>query len=371
MRKNIPSKPKVFVGMSGGVDSAVAALFLKERGFDVTGLYMRLWKEKGSVLEAKARAEEENVRRIAEGLGIRILVVDLRREFKKEIVNYFISEYENGRTPNPCVRCNREIKFGLLFRRAMELGSDYFATGHYVRIRKTSTADAKGRKKEISKLTEAKDIQKDQSYFLYGLNQKILEKTIFPLGDLTKPEVREIARERGLSVHDKAESQEVCFIADKYYSGFLIRMKAEMKPGEIVDEAGNILGEHRGLPLYTIGQRRDIRIGGTGPYFVVGMDRRKHALVVSRDAENEKLFAKKFVLAHTNWVAGRPKNFPLRAKVKTRYRMEAVGARISSEKNRIIVELDKKSRAVMPGQSAVFYKRGEVLGGGIIDKIID
>jgi tRNA-specific 2-thiouridylase len=371
MRKNISSKPKVFVGISGGVDSTTTALLLKEQGFEVTGLHMRLWKEKGSLPEVKAREEEENVRRIAEDLGIKLRVVDLRREFKKEIVDYFISEYERGRTPNPCVRCNREIKFGLLFKKAMDLGADYFATGHYVRIKKTAAPDASGKKKEIYKLIEAKDIPKDQSYFLYNLDQKILSKTIFPLGGLTKPEVREIARKKGLSVHDKAESQEVCFIADKYYGEFLTRMKTKMKPGEIVDEAGNVLGEHRGLPLYTIGQRRDIRIGGTGPYFVVGMDYKKNSLIVSRETEDERLFARAFTLRDVNWVAGRPEKFPLRAKVKTRYRMEAVGATVFREKGRVVVRLSKKSRAVMPGQSAVLYVRSEVIGGGVIDRIIN
>ncbi len=263
MKKTIITNPKAFVGMSGGVDSSVAALLLREQGFDVTGLYMRLWREKGSAPEAKARAEEENVRRIARELGIKIRVVDLRREFKEEIVDYFISEYESGRTPNPCIRCNREIKFGLLFKKAMELGADYFATGHYARIKKAAASDARGGKKEVHRLLKARDAAKDQSYFLYNLDQKILGKTIFSLGGLAKSEVREIAKARGLSVHDKAESQEVCFIADKYYGEFLARMKARMKPGEIVDEEGNVLGEHRGLPLYTIGQRRDIRIGDT------------------------------------------------------------------------------------------------------------
>lgn len=369
MKKNNPKK--VFVGISGGVDSATSALLLKKEGYEVTGAHMRLWKEKGSELEAKARAEEENARRLAEDLGIRFVLMDLRREFKKEIVDYFLSEYGSGRTPNPCVRCNREIKFGLFAKKAMEAGADFFATGHYARIKRETVPSTSGKEKFRYRLMKAKDLQKDQSYFLYGLNQKILSKTIFPLGNLTKAEVREIARENGLFVHDKSESQEVCFIADKYYGEFLMRMKVKMKPGDIVDEEGNTLGEHRGLPLYTIGQRRDIRIGGTGPYFVVGIDYKKNRLVVSRDIDSEKLFARKFTLREVNWIAGKSEPLPLKTKVKTRYRMEAVPASVTKEKNAIVVRLAQKSRAVMPGQSAVFYARNEVLGGGVIDETIE
>lgn len=371
MRKNISSKLKVFVGLSGGVDSATAVLLLKEQGYEVVGAHMRLWKEKGSELEARAKAEEENARRIADELGIKFVVIDLRREFKKEIVDYFLSEYASGRTPNPCVKCNREIKFGLFVKKAMEMGADFFATGHYARIKKDAILDVKGKKKEIYRLVKAKDLQKDQSYFLYNLDQKILSKTIFPLGNLTKSEAREIAKEHGLFVHDKAESQEVCFIADKYYGEFLKRMKVKMKAGDIVDEEGKVLGEHRGLPLYTIGQRRDIRIGGTGPYFVVGIDYKNNQLVVSRDIDNEKLLAKKFTLSGVNWIVKKPDTFPLKVKIKTRYRMEETPATLTKEKNKLVVTLSKKSRAVMPGQSAVFYSRDQVLGGGVIDRILE
>lgn len=368
---NKDNAKKVFVGISGGVDSATTALLLRRQGFEVTGVHMRLWKEKGSPLEAKAKTEEETAGRIAKELGIGFAIIDLRKEFKEAIVDHFLTQYESGRTPNPCVRCNREIKFGLLFKKSMEMGADYFATGHYAQIKKVGVREVDGKEKNHYKLSKAKDLQKDQSYFLYNLNQKILSNTIFPLGKLTKPEVREIAKENGLFVHDKSESQEICFIADKYYGEFLQRMKVKMKAGDIVDEEGNVLGEHRGLPLYTIGQRRDIRIGGTGPYFVVGLDYKKNQLIVSRDVDNQKLFARKFTLRGMNWVGKQPEGFPLKIKIKTRYRMEAVGALVSKEKNKIVVTLSKKSRAVMPGQSAVFYIRSDVLGGGVIDRILE
>jgi len=362
-------KPVVCVGMSGGVDSSAAAMLLKEQGFDVVGLYMRLWKEKDSGQRDSAAREEADARRVAEELGIRFKVIDVRRDFKRAIVDYFLSEYENGRTPNPCVRCNREIKFGILFGKAMELGADYFATGHYARIKKYTEIDDEGKRREIFRLLRARDTQKDQSYFLYNLDQKILRKTIFPLGEFTKLQVRELAREKKLSVHDKSDSQEVCFISDKYYGEFLRRMKVKMHPGEIVDEDGQVLGQHQGLPLYTIGQRRDIRIGGTGPYFVIGIDYKRNRLIVYRSTVHKKLFSRRFSLSEVNWTADKPDEFPLGVKVKTRYRMEGVAAKVDKEKGRYVVTLSKKSRAVMPGQSAVFYRRDYVLGGGVIDKI--
>lgn len=371
MKTIIPPKPRVIVALSGGVDSATSALLLKKQGYEVVGAHMRLWKEKGSPLEAKGKCEEENARRVAAELGIDFQIIDLRREFKEAIVNYFLSEYERGRTPNPCVRCNREIKFGLFARKALATGADYFATGHYARIKRKVTEDASEKKKYTYQLLKAQDQSKDQSYFLYNLDQKILRKTIFPLGHLTKIETREIARTNGLFVHDKSESQEVCFVADKYYGEFLKRMKVKMKPGEIVDEAGQVLGEHRGLPLYTLGQRHNIRIGGTGPYFVVGFDPKRNRLVVSRDGENPKLFARRFTLREINWIEKKPESFPLSVKVKTRYRMEAVAAKISKEKNQLVVTLGQESRAVTPGQSAVFYSRDRVRGGGVIDRILD
>lgn len=371
MKNTTPDKNKVIVALSGGVDSATAALLLKQRGFEVVGAHMRLWKEKGSALEAKAKNEEENARRVAAELGIGFLVIDLRREFKKAIVDYFLSEYEQGRTPNPCVRCNREIKFGLFAQKALATGADYFATGHYARIKQETREDARGKKKTVYRLRKAKDQNKDQSYFLYNLDQKILKKTLFPLGDLTKTETREIARKNSLFVHDKSESQEVCFVADKYYGEFLKRMRVTMRPGEIVDEAGQVLGEHRGLPLYTLGQRRDIRIGGTGPYFVVGLDYQRNRLVVSSDGASPRLLARRFTLREINWVEKKPEMFPLSVKIKTRYRMEAVAAKLSQDKNRLVVTLGKKSRAVTPGQSAVFYFRDQVWGGGVIDRVLE
>lgn len=370
MKKNF-SRPKIFLGISGGVDSAVSAVLLKEKGYEVTGMYMRLWREKGSLPEEKAKEEEENARRAAEEAGINFKTVDLRREFKKEVVDYFLKEYERGLTPNPCVRCNREIKFGLFAKKAFEMGADFIATGHYARIRKKAEKDEGGKEKISYRLIKAKDAQKDQSYFLYNLDQKTLKKTIFPLGNLTKEEVRVLAEKNNLSAHNKSESQEICFISEKYYGEFLKRQKVKMKEGDIVNEEGEVLGRHRGLPLYTPGQRRDIRIGGTGPYFVTGIDYRNNRLIVGKNGNSEKLFANKFSLRNVSWIAGKPGEIPLEAKVRIRYRMEAVPAEITKEGSKFIVNLSRRSRATAPGQSAVFYKKDEVLGGGTVDKIME
>jgi tRNA-specific 2-thiouridylase len=362
--KNVDSKnKKVVVGISGGVDSAVSALLLKKQGYEVVGAYMKLWREKNSVLEAKSGNEEENARKVAQEVGIDFIVFDLQKEFKKEIVDYFVSEYASGRTPNPCVKCNREIKFGLFFKKALEIGADFVATGHYVKIKK----NVGGR----YRLVKAKDGNKDQSYFLYNLKQNQLKKIFFPLGGYTKTEVRQIAFENGLHVHNKSESQEICFVSDKYYGDFLRRQKIKLNSGNIVNEKGEVLGKHQGLPLYTLGQRRDIRIGGTGPYFVVGIDYKKNELIVSGDKNSENLFAKVFKIKEINWVSGQKPDLPLKVKVRTRYRMDAISAEISGHGRDTIVRLVQKSRAIAPGQSAVFYFRNEVLGGGVIDKIIE
>jgi tRNA-specific 2-thiouridylase len=354
---------KVVVGISGGVDSAVSALLLKKRGYEVVGAYMKLWREKNSALEAKSKNEEENARKVAQEIGIEFIVFDLQKEFKKEVVDYFVSEYASGRTPNPCVKCNREIKFGLFFKKALEIGADFVATGHYVKIRRNIVG--------AYVLAMAKDLNKDQSYFLYNLKQDQLGKIIFPLGGYTKEEVRKMALEKNLSVHNKQESQEVCFVADKYYGDFLKRQKIKLKEGDIINKSGEVLGRHKGLPLYTLGQRRDIRIGGTGPYYVVGIDYKKNVLVVSGSCDDADILTKRFSLKEVSWISGKRPELPIHAKVRTRYRMESVAATIFAENKKIRVELNKKSRAVVSGQSAVFYMKGEVLGGGIIDKIIE
>ncbi len=301
-----PQNKKIIVAMSGGVDSSVAAVLLKEQGYKIEGVFMRL----GIAGDDKA---EKNARRVAKKVEIKFSVLDLSKEFKKKIIDYFISEYKKGRTPNPCVECNREIKFGLLMERVLKNKTDFIATGHYARLQNViarevrpkqsrnyksqglvtgllqnsvplllhsiSRNDSEGGTAKF-KLLKAKDENKDQSYFLYTLDQKILRRCLFPLGDHTKDKVRKIAGKNEI-LKDKfrkesqKESQEICFITSKYYSDFL-QKHLKLRSGDIIDANNNVLGSHKGLPLYTIGQRRDISIGGTGPYFVIGMNRGKN-----------------------------------------------------------------------------------------------
>jgi len=351
---SIPKTKKVIIAMSGGVDSSVAAILLKKQGYQAEGIFMRLGIEGDNRSEKSARA-------VAEKIGIKLRVVNLKKEFKEEIIDYFISEYEKGRTPNPCVKCNKEIKFGLLIDEVLSMGADFIATGHYVKNSKFKIRNSIF----IYKLLKAKDKNKDQSYFLYTLTQKKLKHCLFPLGDHTKDEVRKIAKRYNFKIDDKEESQEICFITSKYYGNFL-QKHLKLKSGDIVDASNNILGSHKGLPLYTIGQRRDIRIGGTGPYYVIGIDKRKNQLVVSNNKNDKNLYSKRIIVNKVNWISKDIPRLPLKVKAKTRYRMDEQSAEISKIKNKYVIIFSKSQRAVMSGQSVVFYRENEILGGGII-----
>lgn len=334
---------KVLVALSGGVDSAVAAAILKKQGFDVVGVFFDFgpWSD---VSKAK---------KIAEKIKIPLKIINARKVFKKKIIDYFVAAYKSGITPNPCVVCNREIKFRLLFDLLKKYRADCAATGHYAR-------------NDNFKLREARDKSKDQSYFLYRLTQKELAKIIFPLGEYRKTETKKMAKKFGLPVVGEEESQDVCFLLGKDINVFL-KKYIKPKPGNIVDEQGSVLGKHKGLALYTIGQRRGIEIGGTGPYFVAGKNGRKNELIVSNDPK--KLLTKKFWVSQANWVNGRIK-FPLKAEVQARYHGERNSAIIRKDKSgKLAVEMKKTLRAPASGQSAVFYKDDEVLGGGVISQM--
>jgi len=334
--------------MSGGVDSSIAAAIFKKQGYDVVGVFMKFWRESGTAREnlccsAEAKAD---ARRIASKLNIPFYVLDVRKEFKKKVVDYLIEEYKKGNTPNPCVECNRWIKFKFLMDKALALKADYITTGHYVRIKNR-------------KLLVAKDRNKDQSYFLWTLNQKQLKKTLFPVGDYTKTQIRAMAKKWDLPVYEKKESQEICFIPDSDINKFL-KKRIGIKKGTIITTKGEKIGEHQGLAYYTIGQRKGIKIGGIGPFYVVDKDFKKNALIVAQGDFDEALFKKEFTVSKTNWISN--VKFPLKCNVKIRYLTPSVPATIRGNK----VIFDKKQRAITPGQSAVFYSRNEVLGGGII-----
>ncbi|MFZ2969951.1 MAG: tRNA 2-thiouridine(34) synthase MnmA [Minisyncoccia bacterium] len=358
MSNIIKKSKKVVIAMSGGVDSSVAAALLKSHGYEVVGVFMRLGIAGNNESEKSARA-------VAEKLGIKFCVLNLRKEFKKKIIDYFVSEYQKGRTPNPCVRCNQEIKFGLLMDKVLSMGADFIATGHYAKSQKSIKSI---KSKVVYKLLKAKDINKDQSYFLYTLTQKKLKRCLFPIGDYQKSEVRELAKGYGLAIHDRKESQEICFIQTKYYGDFL-KKYLKLAPGDIVNEKKEVLGKHKGLPLYTIGQRRDIGIGGIGPYYVVKMDYKKNQLVVSNDMKNSNLFSREIILEKVVWNAGKAPKLPMRIKAKIRYRMEECSAVVEKISGKYQVKFSKPQRAAMPGQSVVFYKGQEVLGGGIIKQV--
>lgn len=337
------------MAMSGGVDSSVSAALLKQTGYEVRGVFLRL--QDGTNFSKSL----SDAGKIAKILEIPLKVVDARAVFKKEVIGYFLNEYRANNTPNPCVFCNEHIKFKILFEEARKMRAEYIATGHYARLRQ-------------GKLYEAKDRNKDQSYFLYRLKQRQLSKIIFPLGEYEKTEVKKLAKKFGLPVYEKKESQDVCFLSGICPEEFLAK-KLKLFPGEIADGQGKIIGRHQGLPLYTIGQRRRINIGGTGPYYVVGKNAKKNQLIVASNEKDPALFSKTTILKNVRWVSGPAKK--KKVLMRTRYRDPLVYATIDKNKAGYEIIFSEPQKAVATGQSAVFYgEDGEVLGGGIISASI-
>jgi len=356
---------KVVVAMSGGVDSSVAAALLKEEGYEVIGVTMNLF----SLPKELCRSEElrsccgrkavEDAHRVAMHLGIPHYVADFRKEFEEAVIADFGREYGRGRTPNPCIRCNERIKFKVLLDRTRRLGADRLATGHHARVKLDA---ATGR----FLLRKGRDRAKDQSYFLYRLSQAQLARVLMPVGDFTKAEVREMARRWGLPVAEKEESQETCFAPLGDYPGFLAgRAPHAFRPGPIEDPAGRVLGRHKGIGHYTIGQRRGMGIAASQPLYVVAIDVLRNAIVVGPERD---LYGKKLEASNLRLIALKEIEGPLTVRAKIRYKhreSKALVTPISSR--RVGVEFDRPQRAITPGQSVVFYRRDIVLGGGIID----
>ncbi len=348
-------RPIVFVAMSGGVDSSVAAALLKRRGFDVVGVYMRCWSENNPCTES----DEADAHRVAARLKLPFYIWDFEREYEKNVVGYMVKGYKEGITPNPDVMCNKEIKFGLFLKKALKWGADYIATGHYVKIRNP--------KSEIRNLYIAKDLNKDQSYFLWTLTQAQLKHSLFPIGNYVKPEVRELAKKFGLPTATKKDSQGICFLGKVRVDDFLRERLSQVVAGPIKTVDGKLIGTHQGAELYTIGQRHGLGIGGDGPYFVVKKDVAHNVIYVAKEGDGY-LFGKELEVKNINWISGAKMETPQKVMCRTRYRQPLVKATIfPHSKNTYSVVFENSHRDITSGQSVVFYKEAKMLGGGIIE----
>lgn len=355
-------KKKVLVAVSGGVDSAVAAKLLLDAGYDVSGIFLNFWKdnsEKQAENKCCSLESQMDAKKVCSHLGIKFYTLDFSKKFKQEVVDNFLDEYKGGRTPNPCVVCNKKVKIGALLEYAKTLGFDYVATGHYVDLKKEGKS---------YKMFKAFDKDKDQTYFLYTFNQKQLAHLLFPLAKYKKPQVRKIAEKAGLIVAKKSDSQEICFIPGKHHNDFL-KKYLKLKEGDILLQPDNkFIARHQGLPLYTIGQRRGIEVGGSGPYYVSGFDYKKNILYVVKNFDDNTLYKKEMNLKDINWLNEKELKFPLSAEAVIRYRHKPVKCliRYNKKNNTAQVSFSRKQRAVTLGQSAVFFNKKELLGGGII-----
>lgn len=354
-------QPFIVVAMSGGVDSSVAAALLVEEGYRVAGMMLRLWSEAGREGENRCCTPDAmaQARRVAAMLGIPFYALDVREKFREVVVQGFLDGYSSGVTPNPCILCNRSIRWGFLMEQARGVGADFMATGHYARLR----TDASGK----MELLKARDPLKDQSYVLSALNQEQLAHTRLPLGEFAKPEVRAMARKFGLPVAERPDSQDLCFLGQEDYRQFLSRHVPEVtQPGEIVTRAGKILGQHAGLAFYTIGQRKGLGLSSPEPLYVLGKNPATNQLVVGLEGELGQLEAR---LAGLNWIAGAPPPDAARVEVKIRYKANLAPADMELlPGGEVLLHFDQAVRDITPGQLAVMYQGEKVLGSGWIQK---
>jgi len=343
--------------MSGGVDSSVAAFLLKEKGYEVVGLTMCLGiKDVGQDSPRCCGAKAiEDAKRVCDKIGIPHYVMDFSKDLEEKVIGKFVDEYLRGRTPNPCVECNRFIKFGALLEKALSLGFDYLATGHYARI---EIRDDK------YFLKRPKDRVKDQTYFLYPIKYNYLGSILFPLSSLTKEEVRRIARDVNLPVADKPQSQDICFIPKRDYRRFIMERIKEIKPGPILDLQGNVLGEHKGIIFYTVGQREGLGISYKSPLYVIDIDEQRNAIIAG---ERQYLRAKGLIAGDLSLFC---EVFPQTVDAKIRYNHKESPCRIVSSNSKVEAVFEEEQEAVTPGQSVVFYNKDTVLGGGIIEKVL-
>lgn len=358
------SETRIVVGMSGGVDSSVTALLLKQQGYDVIGIFMKNWDDTDEFGRCTAEEDAEDVRRVCEQIDIPYYTVNFEKEYYDKVFAYFLEEYKRGRTPNPDVMCNREIKFGEFLNKAMDLGADYVATGHYARVVQEDG---------MYKLLRGVDSNKDQTYFLNALNQEQLSKAMFPIGHLPKPEVRRIAEEAGLYTAKKKDSTGVCFIGERNFREFLSQY-LPAQSGDMVDiTTGEVKGRHDGLMYYTLGQRQGLGIGGSGsgePWFVAEKDLEHNILYVVQGDKHPSLYSTGLVASGVNWITGMDKlpDKPFKCTAKFRYRQQDQGVTLTPRGDgTIYVSFDQPQKAITPGQAVVFYDGEECLGGGTIE----
>lgn len=347
---------KVLVAMSGGVDSSVAALLLKNEGYDVSGVTMCLGISTEDDAKCCGASAVDDAKRVCDRLKIPHYVFDYAAELEDKVIAKFISEYQKGRTPNPCVECNRRLKFGTLLDKALALDFDYLATGHYAAIERNENGYC---------LKRPKDKRKDQTYFLYPIPYERLGNILFPLAHFTKDEVRDLAKQNSLPVAEKQESQDICFVTQKNSQEFLLERVRDVKPGPIVDLSGKILGKHRGIIFHTIGQRGGLGISHPTPLYVVSIDPVKNRIVVG---EKKDLMGKELTAGDVNMLE---ENWPKQVHAKIRYRKKEALCEVRKEKDKFKVIFDEEQEAITPGQSIVFYAHDRVLGGGIIDEVLD
>jgi len=344
---------RVFVGLSGGVDSSVSAALLKEQGFEVVGVYMKNWSQDLPGVKCPWEEDFLDAKRVAVQLGIDFRMYDFEKDYQQKVVDYMLREFKAGLTPNPDIMCNQEVKFKLFLETALAEGADLIATGHYARS-------------QNGKLYMAKDQNKDQTYFLYRVSSDALKKTNFPLGELTKPEVRKLAKKFGLATADKKESMGICFVGKVGIKEFLLQY-VKPKTGKIIDQKGQMIGEHDGAIFYTIGQRHGLEVGGGLPFYVTGKDMKKNIVYVTTDLQDENLWNRELKLVDTFWISEPPKNSDkLTVRVRHRAKLLSVKKLNMLSNSKINAELADEVRALTPGQSAVFYNGSLCLGGGIL-----
>jgi len=345
-------KVKVYVGMSGGVDSSVTAALLKEQGYEVTGVYMKNWSKDLPGMICPWKEDYQDAKRVAVQLDIPFKMYDFETEYRQKVVDYMVAEYQAGRTPNPDVMCNQEVKFKLFLDTALSDGADMIATGHYARI-------------QDGKLLTGLDTNKDQSYFLYRVTGYALKRSVMPIGEYEKPQVRELAKKFGLATAAKKDSQGICFVGKVGIKDFLLHELGQQPYGAIIDQHGNHIGEHDGAVFYTIGQRHGLEVGGGLPYYVVGKDMAKNEVYVTTQLDDSRLWHKTIRLANLHWINNTPKAGKV-YQVRSRYRAQLINCTISLDNNHAIITLQDEIRAITPGQSTVIYDGDHCLGGGIV-----